>query len=72
MKPSKGGPRSNHWAEDVSYGVLFKKMGCRSDFVCMQLFESGLIKGLGLVLKLLLLPLQFLGRALLRFKDLVP
>ena len=38
----------------------------------MQFFESGLIKGLGLVLRLLLLPLQILGKALLRFKDIAP
>lgn len=72
MKPGKGGPRANRWAEDVSYTVWLRNMRCPSDLACMQLFESGLIKGLGLVLKLLLLPVQFLGRALLRFKDLVP
>lgn len=37
-----------------------------------ELFETGLINGLILVLRLLLLPLQLLGKALLRFRDIIP
>lgn len=37
-----------------------------------ELFETGLITGLILVLRLLLLPLQLLGKALLRFRDIIP
>ena len=73
MKPEKGGPRNNKWAEEVRYDSTFTVMSSSlTPDLCVQFFENGLIKGLGLVLRLLLLPLQVVGKALLRFRDAVP
>ena len=55
----------------MKYDRSFIFMPLTSD-LCVQFFENGLIKGLGLVLRLLLLPLQVVGKALLRFRDAVP
>lgn len=76
MPPRNAGRRPPKWTEDVCH--LARCMLCTSQNMSQssgplpQFLENGLIKALGLLLRLLVLPLQVLGAFLLRLKDIVP
>lgn len=76
MKPANSGRGGKNRADEVNIATRILKLLSRKRLLnsCpgLQFFESGLIKGLILVLRLLLLPLQLLGKAFLRFKDIIP